>query len=240
MTVEKGKQITATLPEEISAKTKYLNKNFLIYTPKTYTNDKSKPSPLMIFLHGKGERGNDLKIDHIMSPPRIVHEDKDFPFLLVSPQCLLGEKGTGLWKDGKGWWQTADLQLLLKHVLGTYNCDSRRIYLTGLSMGGFATWEWAKLEPERFAAITPVCGGVDPRDAKTYVKLPIWAFHGAKDHVVPLHFSQLIVKAIRANGGNAKLTVYPDAQHDSWTAAYQTRELYTWLLSKKLPKDKEK
>ncbi len=230
---KKGSQTTETLPAEIAKETKSINKQFLLFTPKTYSTDKSKPCPLIIFLHGMGERGEDLKLVKRHGPPKVVAKDKSLPFLIVSLQCLKGKKGSGMFKGGKGWWQTKDLNLVLKYLLKTLNVDKDRVYLTGLSMGGFGTWSWAAENPEHFAAIAPVCGGGNPMVGRKYGKLPIWAFHGDKDNVVPLRMSQAMVDAVVAAKGNAKLTVYPGVGHDSWNKAYNDKELYKWFLSHK-------
>ena len=106
-----------------------------------------------------------------------------------------------------------------------------RIYVTGLSMGGYGTWDLATRYPNRFAAIAPICGGGEPARACTVKHLPVWAFHGAKDEVVPLEQSQAMIDALAACDGNARLTVYPDADHDAWTQTYDNPELYDWFLS---------
>ncbi len=108
--------------------------------------------------------------------------------------------------------------------------DTERIYLTGLSMGGYGTWALAAKYPERFAAIVPICGGGKRFMARSLKDIPVWAFHGAKDNVVPLKESVKMVNAVKALGGNARLTVYPDAGHDSWTETYRNKELYSWFL----------
>ena len=116
--------------------------------------------------------------------------------------------------------------------LATTKADPERVYLTGLSMGGFGTWAWAAREPQRFAAAIPICGGGNPETAEKLVALPIWVFHGGKDNVVPLSRSEAMVKAIQQAGGRkVKLTAYPDAGHDAWTKTYDNPEIYKWLLS---------
>ncbi len=119
---------------------------------------------------------------------------------------------------------------LLDEIDEKYAVDSERIYLTGLSMGGYGTWSLACTYPDRFAAIAPVCGGGMPYIARNLKNVPIWAFHGAIDKVVPLKRSEEMVKAVKAAGGNAKLTVYPYADHDSWTVTYDNPKLYDWFL----------
>ena len=119
---------------------------------------------------------------------------------------------------------------LLDDIVARYDVDTDRIYLTGLSMGGYGTWALASKYPDRFAAIVPICGGGKRFMAHRIKDMPVWAFHGAKDSVVPLRESEEMVEAINARGGNAKLTIYPDAGHDSWTKSYENPELYDWLL----------
>ena len=120
---------------------------------------------------------------------------------------------------------------MLDHILATTKADPERVYLTGLSMGGFGTWAWAAKEPQRFAAAIPICGGGDPKNAGKLTELPLWVFHGAKDNVVSLSRSQTMVDAIKEAGGTkVKLTVYPEAGHDSWTKTYNNPDIYKWLL----------
>ena len=215
-------QKTIELPDSVSSKTKCLNKKVLVYTPKNY---KSKDKhPLIIFLHGMGERGTNIDNIKKHGPPKICESMRGFEFIAVSPQCLKDDKG-------KGWWNTADLNLLYDYILENYKVDKDRIYLTGLSMGGFGSWAWAASNPDKFAAVAPVCGGGNPKQAKKYGKLPIWAFHGDKDTVVAYNKSVEMVEAIKKEGGNAKLTTYKGVGHNSWTQAYNEKELYKWFLS---------
>ena len=198
--------------------------HYLLSLPETY--DKSDKHPLLIFLHGMGERGN--KLDRVMvhGPPKIVRKSNTTPFIIVSPQC----PRTEFWKIGK-------LSKLLDHILATTKADPERVYLTGLSMGGFGTWAWAAKEPRRFAAAIPICGGGNPKTAAKLVKLPIWAFHGDKDKTVPPSRSQSMVDAVKTAGGKKiKLTLYGGVGHNSWTKAYNDPEIYKWLLSHKRAK----
>jgi predicted peptidase len=112
--------------------------------------------------------------------------------------------------------------------------DVNRIYLTGLSMGGYGSWTLAAAHPERFAAMAPICGGGDPADAKKLKDIPTWVFHGAKDEVVPPKASEDMVEAIKTEGGDIRYTLYPEANHDSWSETYDNPELYTWFLSHSL------
>jgi predicted peptidase len=210
-------QHAQTFEKEI---TKTLSCKYLLFLPEGYGKEQ-KHWPLMLFLHGAGERGDDLNKVKVHGPPKIVQTRKDFPFIVVSPQCPEDD-----------WWtkKTEVLINLLDDIIARYDVDTERIYLTGLSMGGYGSWALASEYPDRFAAVVPICGGGN-RIMSIFLKdMPIWAFHGAKDSVVPVEESKELVEAINARGGNAKLTIYPDANHDSWTETYNNQEVYDWLL----------
>ncbi len=201
---------------------------YLLYLPKGYDAKDGRRWPLVLFLHGAGERGSDLKKVATHGPPKLVKNGTEFPFILVSPQCPEGER-----------WSDEVLLGLLDQVIKHHRVDLHRVYLTGLSMGGFGTWSLGLKYPERFAAIAPVCGGgtiIDVRSATSgklaaLKSLGIWAFHGAKDTVVKLEESERMVAAAKQVGiEDVKLTVYPEAKHDSWTETYANQELYDWLL----------
>ncbi len=195
---------------------------YLLYLPKDYGKAGEK-WPLIIFLHGAGERGDNLRQVEVHGPPKVV-KGKDLPFIIVSPQCP---------KDS--WWpkQVEALIALLDEIVKLHNVDTDRIYLTGLSMGGYGTWSLACDHPERFAAIAPICGGGEPLFGPRLRHVPVWAFHGAKDPVVPLDRSEVMVQSVKKVGGDARLTVYPEAGHDSWTVTYDNPELYEWFLKHK-------
>jgi len=201
-----------------------LSANYLLYLPKDYT-ESEKEFPLVLFLHGAGERGNDLEKVKIHGLPKLVNEGKDFPFIVVSPQC-----------PDLMLWNTDVLSSLLDEIEANYKVDKNRIYVTGLSMGGHGTWSLALAEPNRFAAIAPVCGWADTTKANTISHLPIWVFHGAKDVVVPVKSSEDMVSALKNFGSDVKLTIYPEANHDSWTETYNNEELYKWFLEQSLDK----
>lgn len=192
---------------------------YLLYLPKDYGKE-DKKWPTIVFLHGMGERGDNVEKVKEHGPPKMLDGRDDFEFIVISPQC-----------PGDRFWVTEDLSKFLDGMEETYAIDKDRIYLTGLSMGGFGTWKWAAEEPERFAAIAPVCGGGEPITARRLREIPIWAFHGAKDRTVPLERSQQMIDAVKQRGGEPKFTIYPDAEHDSWTETYNNPELYTWFLS---------
>jgi predicted peptidase len=196
---------------------------YLLYEPE----GSAERQPLLLFLHGAGERGDDLELLKVYGPSKEL-ESHPLPFIVISPQC-----------PADSWWtlELEALARLLEDALARYSADPARIYLSGLSMGGYGAWHLAEKLPERFAALAPVCGGGIAPLAEKLVKLPIWAFHGAKDEVVPLEESVRMVEAVRAAGGDAKLTVYPEAGHDSWTQTYANPELYRWLLSHSRPSE---
>lgn len=210
-----GVQSTAQLNTQVKVQMGYL-----LYLPKDY--EKKASWPMMLFLHGAGERGDNLDLVKIHGPPKLIAAGKDFPFIVVSPQCR---------KDM--WWEPIELVALLDEISSKYKVDADRVYVTGLSMGGFGSWRLAAYAPDRLAAIAPICGGGETYWTKQFVHLPVWAFHGAKDTGVPLERSQAMVDALKKNGGDPKLTVYPDAGHDSWTATYDNPEFYDWLLAQK-------
>ena len=192
---------------------------YLLYRPEAYTLAGDRRWPLIVFLHGAAERGADLRRIKRHGLPQLLDRRPDFPFVVVSPQCPIGT-----------WWSLPVLSALLDDVLAHHAVDPERVYLTGLSMGGFGTWGWAIAEPHRFAAIAPICGGGTPAAVCAIRHLPVWAFHGARDDVVPLHRSEDMVRALEACGGAVRFTVYPHAKHDSWTPTYANPELYAWFL----------
>lgn len=200
-----------------------LSANYLLYLPKDYQGS-DNPFPLVLFLHGIGERGTDVEKVKMHGLPKLINEGKEFPFIVLSPQCPDNE-----------FWNTDVLSELIDEIESQYRVDKNRIYLTGLSMGGNGTWSLALAQPNRFAAIAPVCGWSHPVEFCKIAHIPIWIFHGAKDNVVPLNFSEQIIQQSKACGGaNIKFTVYPEANHDAWTETYNNEELYKWFLEQSL------
>jgi predicted peptidase len=196
-----------------------LQLNYLLFLPKNYSEKQTYP--LIFFLHGAGARGSDpelLKVDGI---PKVVEQNPDFGFIAISPQCPLG-----------GWWTKYDPSVfdgLLNTVIAGHSVDTTHLYLTGLSMGGYGTWHYACAYPDRFAAIVPICGGGDPYKACVLKEVPIWVFHGARDSTVLPRESIRMVDALKECGGKVKFTLYPNADHDSWTRTYNSPRLYEWL-----------
>jgi predicted peptidase len=216
----------AGLTEEIFVKeiTTPEKLEYLLSLPKDYEADTEKKWPLIVFLHGAGERGDDLQKVGVHGPPKRIREGAELPFVIASPQCPDGE-----------WWTEQPVLKLIDHLEANFRVDPSRIYLSGLSMGGYGTWHFATLAPHRFAAIAPVCGGGVPYRMREIPHLPVWAFHGAKDTVVVPDESARLVESLKKNGSKTvKFTVYPEAAHDSWTETYQNPELYEWFLSHSL------
>jgi predicted peptidase len=220
-TNQMAKQFTFKTAQQIDLK-------YLLYLPKGYEAKSDKKWPLILFLHGAGERGTNVWKVATHGPVKHVTPETDFPFIVVSPQCLEGRV-----------WSNEPLMALLDDIMRTYPVDKSRVYLTGLSMGGYGTWSLGLEHPERFAAIAPICGGgewvkalLGSRDnPEAFKSLPIWAFHGAKDDTVPLSESQRMVDTVKKLGvKEVKLTVYPEANHNSWTETYKNPELYQWFL----------
>jgi predicted peptidase len=209
------KQKASELNVQVTVRMRYL-----LYLPPEY--DGKKSWPLLLFLHGAGERGADLELVKKHGPPKLIAAGKDFPFVVVSPQC-----------PKERWWEPTELVALLDEIASKHRIDPDRVYVTGLSMGGFGTWRLAAYAPDRLAAIAPICGGGEKYWAKQFAHVPVWAFHGAKDTGVPLERSEQMVEALKKADGDAKLTVYPEAAHDSWTETYDNPDLYRWLLEQR-------
>lgn len=225
-----------------------------IYLPDEF--DGEKEFPLIVFLHGAGERGDDLEKVKVHGPPKLLDDPANksrypelFASIVVTPQC-----------PSDFWWTPHRIKALIDRIRDTYPVNDDRIYLTGLSMGGFGTFATTSEYPELFAAAAPICGGgdgyyflqnrfaVDDEDivvhpalkniidmpasrADNLVSIPLWVFHGDADSVVPVEQSRMMVDAVRERGGSVKFTVYPGVGHDSWTETYANPELYTWLFS---------
>lgn len=188
---------------------------------KTYTQEyeSGKKYPVIIFLHGSGTRGTDIEKLKDNSFFKMIN--RDYPFMLVAPQC---NKNT--------WFDLMDsLKKLVYLLADDETVDEKRIYLMGLSMGGYGTWQLAMSIPEMFAAIVPICGGGMYWNAGRLANVPVWAFHGKLDTTVFVEESEKMVNAVNAKGGNAKLTIYPELKHRSWDPTFSNPEVTKWLLS---------
>jgi predicted peptidase len=194
---------------------------YVLYVPASYKGDKAYP--VILFLHGSVESGNDGKKQVTVGLGKAIADQKDFPFLVVFPQSEKRNWDANS-EDGKR------AVAILDEVCKEYKTDPNRIYLTGLSMGGFGTWSQAAKNPQRWAAIVPICGGGDPKTATTIKDLPCWCFHGAADKTVNVDRSRQMIEALKAAGGKPIYTEYPNVDHNSWDMAYANKELYEWLL----------
>lgn len=191
--------------------------NYLMYLPEQYDRSQ-KRWPLILFLHDAGQRGANLQMVRKYGLPRVVDSKRDFPFIVISPQCPAGRE-----------WSSEYLGELLDDVISHYRVDPDRVYLTGMNMGGRGVWNLAARNPEKFAAIAPVSGSGNPSLARRLRNVPAWVFHGARDRETPVAASQAMVNALKRAGGTVKFTVYPNAGHNCWDETYNNPELYTWL-----------
>jgi predicted peptidase len=194
---------------------------YVVYVPKGYTPE--KPHPTILFLHGSGEQGSDgwKQVAQGLGSAIQWNVDK-WDFLVMFPQK----------PQGKGGWMEHEKLVLdiLEKTRKEYKVDEKRLYITGLSMGGYATWALTCKYPAMFAAAAPICGAGNPADAAKIKDLPIWNFHGDKDTAVPIKKSEEMIEAVKAAGGNPKYTVYPGVGHNSWDKAYREEKLNEWFL----------
>lgn len=201
--------------------------DYLLFMPTNTSARVNGKFPLLISLHGIGERGNDLQLLKRDGLAKMLDGYNSFPFIVVSPQCPTSTE----W-----YYDRTDtlVKTLIDDVVARYPVDSTRVYMTGYSMGGIGSWDMAIRHPNLFAAVAPIAARGEAYTSICGMKeVPVWAFHGAKDDVVALFKAEAIVKALQDCGGTVKFTVYPDAYHDSWTRTYNNRELYDWLLNQK-------
>ena len=201
---------------------------YLIYLPKAYPTNSAARWPLMLYLHGAGERSDNVFGVTWHGPPKLVRQGHDFPMIIVAPLC-----------PPKQWWNDMKLLRLLDGVEKEYRVNTNRVYLSGMSMGGSGTWSLGLKHAERFAAIAPICGSGNPAFLKkldseqtdAIKSLHIWAFHGAKDPTIPVTVSERMIGALKELGcTNVLFTKYPNADHDSWTITYNNASFYHWFL----------
>jgi predicted peptidase len=204
-----------------------------------------KKYPVVLFLHGAGERGNDNKLQLKYLPTWLASDEnrQKFPCFVLAPQCPNGQKWSDVDWGAKGSIPMKDVTpamqaavMQLDKLIQEEPVDAKRVYLTGLSMGGYGSWDLAERTPERFAALAPICGGGDDSRADRLVKVPVWAWHGDADTAVPVERSRKMIEAIKAAGGNPKYTELKGVGHDSWTKAYTDPEgVVPWMFEQKLP-----
>jgi predicted peptidase len=195
---------------------------YVVFVPKDYTGDKEYP--VILFLHGAGSTGDDGEKQIKGGLAKAIRDKKEkFPFIAVFPQA-----------HQKGWGANGPSAKRALAILDTvhkdYKTDKKRVYLTGLSMGGFGTWSLAAAYPERWAAIAPICGGGDPKTAEKIKDLPCWCFHGDADKTVSVEKSRAMIQALKDAGSSPRYDEYPGVDHNSWDRAYATAALYTWFL----------
>ena len=225
-----GKQVPQTMSQEKNGK----QLNYMLFLPKDYSATADKKWPVIVFLHGIGERGNsiaDINRVKVHGPAMLADKDPDFKFIVATPQCP---------RDSWWAWDIDLLNAFLDDVLkNVKNADPNRVYLTGLSMGGFGTFAWSIRNPERFAAVAPICGGgtyvdslaLDPERREKLNTLAFWIFHGESDTTVLVECSRVMEKGLKSYGvKEVKLTTYPGVNHNSWTQTYNNPELYEWFL----------
>ena len=215
---------------------------YRLLKPKDF--DPNEKYPLVIFLHGAGERGDDnsVQLVHGMSELCKLSRREKFRCYVLAPQCPKEQKWADVdWTDTKVT-VPADVSQSLSLVFQVVDAmveksaiDRRRVYITGLSMGGYGTWDAIYRRPKFFAAAAPVCGGADPVTAAAIKDVPVWNFHGDADEAVSVEFSRAIIEALREAGSEPKYTEYAGVGHDSWTKTYANDDLYDWLFSQRLP-----
>ena len=220
--------------------------NYRILYPQNY--DAAKKYPVLLFLHGSGERGDDNEKQLVHGATLFLDPDnrEKYPAIVLFPQCpegkswasldiRMGDKGRKIYARSNGN-EPGEMSVLLNELLQNIakdnKVDSKRVYIMGLSMGGFGTLEMLYLYPNTFAAAVPICGGHLTDLANVYAKkVPIWLFHGAKDSVVPVDFSRDLYAKLKELGAEVKYTEFPEANHDSWTSTFATPELLPWIFS---------
>lgn len=214
---------------------------------KPINYEEGKKYPLVLFLHGAGERGDDNTKQLVHGAKDFAEEGrrKEFPAFIVAPQCPTGKRWSEVdWsKDSSTLPESpSDAMALVKELLDEMidnsQVDTNRIYITGLSMGGYGTWDAIARYPNFFAAAIPICGGGDPGTVERFKSTPIWCFHGDEDQAVKVTRSREMVDALKKINGDVKYTEYPGVGHNSWTVTYANPEIYTWLFSKKLNAEK--
>lgn len=210
---EAGKQVAQTFR---SAKSK-ATLDYLLYLPQDFKA--AGHHPVLLFLHGSGERGNDVTRVLKHGPPRLIAAGQHLPMIVVSPQCPAETR-----------WDAAQLLELLDHVQAHYSGDPQRVYVTGLSMGGSGTWSLLTAAPQRFAAAMPICGRGNAEAVAPASQVPVWIVVGDRDAEMLVANCRDMARQIEERGGDVKLTIQHGVGHDSWTLTYSTPETYDWLL----------
>lgn len=200
-----------------------VSRTYVVYVPRDYTH--TAPWPLIVFLHGMGERGDDGLLQTEVGIGRAIRRHADrFPCLVLMPQC-----------SANGWWNGSqgDIDVSLAAVQAEYNIDCRRISLTGFSMGGCHTWLYGAQQTDVYSALMPICGEGNILDGPMLARVPIWAFHGSDDAAKPVGKSREMVEAVRAAGGHVEYTEYTGVGHECWDLAYSDAWTIQWLLEQR-------
>ncbi len=196
--------------------------NYFLYYPKEYEKN-IESHPLVLFLHGADERGDNLEKIKLHGIPKLIAQEKSLPFTCIAPQCPIN----GYWNRSE---YVNSLVSLVNEVKQYYGIDSKKIHGTGLSMGGLGIMAMAIQEPDMFSSIIPICGGAELTEIKRLKDLPIWLFHGELDEVHPVENSISIYDTLKPINKNIYLTIYENVYHDSWTQTYENPAIYDWLL----------
>lgn len=202
------------------------------------------PRPVLIFLHGAGERGDENRRQLIHGKDLLLKAAQEFGCIVIAPQCPKGDKWSNVdWSQGTITFADAPSEPMrltiatLESLASEYDIDTNRIYIMGLSMGGYGSWDAVCRWPGRFAATAPICGGGDPAKAPLLVDTPVWAFHGDEDTVVSVDLTRAMVQAIKDAGGEPKYTEYPGVGHGSWVPAFAEPELLSWMTAQSLDRE---
>jgi predicted peptidase len=208
------------LDVEFSQPAPLVSYHYRVALPENY--EKKKKWPLVLFLHGSGERGTDLNTVGVHGPLKEIANGRKIPAIVVTPQCSPDK-----------WWDVPSLVGLMDHVEKTYRVDPKQELLTGLSMGGYGTWALFAAQPDRFAAIAPICAGGDVATIPYREKFPIWAVHGTADQSVPFGNGEAMVLMAKARGADVRFDVIQGGGHDTWTQTYAQDEFWNWLLAQR-------
>jgi predicted peptidase len=199
--------------------------SYLLYRPdRTGDPDDTRRWPLVLFLHGAGERGDDPAMLVAQGLPKLAAQGTALPFYLVAPQCPLHSSWTC---------ELTVLAALLDEILADHPVDPERVTVTGLSMGAIGTWAMAARYPDRLAGIAPICAGWLPEATPRMRDLAVWAFHGEDDTVMPIAQTEQMVAALRSHDANVRFTRYPGVGHDSWVPAYEESDVCAWLAGRR-------
>lgn len=196
--------------------------NYLLYLPQDYHHNDTITFPMVVFLHGAGEGGDNIEKVKTHGIPELIAEGEQFPFMVLAPQNPSLDK----------FWDDQLLMDLIIKIENEYRVDENRIYLTGLSRGGYGVWRTAMNNPDKFAALIPLCGATpaSPIYAQKLKDIPIWVFHGENDGVIPLSESESMVNQLEKVGANVKFTIMEGKGHDIWDDVYRLPELYEWIM----------